>query len=213
MEAVKQLVLASAYMLNQPEIVEEVIDLQKKLNSQIDRFVGKQTGLACEKGCSYCCFGWKVSMSISELMLMVYYLNRLPAEKKISAAEKIVQFSKLDSYEGVPCPLLENSLCLVYAGRPFICRVYSSYSKKLCEEGNRIPFPPFVEKLIEQVVKPFENSIEEPFSYLFTTKTDISNIKYADDYFFIDLVNTARVIPADNIKVEPLEYAFKYLDI
>jgi len=214
LEKLENLILAAAGIYKQPELVDEIITLQEELNQQIDKQINQQKGLACQKGCSYCCYGWNVQMTIPEMLMVIRDLNSFSPEKRIKIADRIYEFSNLNDYNGVACPLLENSLCLVYESRPFICRTYSSYDISLCENRKEFVFPPFVEKIIKDIVLPFEENIEEPFRTLFETKVPISNIKF--DYhrglFYLNLANTIKIIPTpEKTEISPLEFAKKYL--
>lgn len=214
MEKLENLILAAAGIYRQPELVEEIIVLQQELNQQIDKQINKQKGLACQKGCDYCCYGWNVHMTIPEMLMVIRDLNSFPVEKRKEIADRINKFSNLTDYEGVACPLLENKQCLVYKSRPFICRTYSSYDISLCENRKEFVFPPFVEDIVKNVVIPFEENIEEPFRTLFETKVPISNIKfdYYRDLFYLNLANTIKIVPTpEKTEIIPLEFAKKYL--
>ncbi|WP_297453378.1 YkgJ family cysteine cluster protein [Persephonella sp.] len=214
MEKLENLILAAAGIYRQPELVDEIITLQEELNQQIDKQINKQKGLDCQKGCSYCCYGWNVQMTIPEMLMIIKDLNSFPPGKRRRIADRIYEFSNQTDYEGVACPLLEDNLCLVYESRPFICRTYSSYDVSLCENRKKFVFPPFVEEIIKNVVLPFEENIEEPFRTLFETKVPISNIKfdYYRDLFYLNLANTIKIVPIhEKIEIIPLEFAKKYL--
>ncbi|WP_456384647.1 YkgJ family cysteine cluster protein [Persephonella sp.] len=216
MEELKQLVIASAYLLRGPELVDQIIEYQKEINREVDKAVSRQKGLACEKGCSHCCYGWLVKLSVAEALYMTQQLNSLPEKTRKKLAEKLEKYAGLKSHENQPCPMLENSLCVVYNARPYICRTYSSYSKTLCQLNKKIEFPPFIQEITENIKKPMEQQVEEPFDILFDIRTPITQIKY-DRYknaFYINLANTVQIYPfPEKTDILPLEYAKKYMNL
>jgi len=216
MEELKQLVIASAYLLREAELVEQIIEYQEEINREVDKAVSRQKGLACEKGCSYCCYGWLVKLSIAEALYLAKELNSLPERTRKKLAEKLEKYAGLENHENQPCPMLEDSLCIVYNARPYICRTYSSYSKTPCQQKKKIEFPPFIQEITENIKKPMEQQVEEPFDILFDTRTPITQIKYDEyrDAFYINLANTVRIYPfLGKSDVLPLEYAKKYMNL
>ena len=216
MENMKELIISAVYILNNPEILQDIFEFQKELNLEIDKAVLSQKELACKKGCSYCCYEWDVRLNITELLYLLSYLNNLPPEKRLSINERLQKFKKISDYRGIPCPFLENNFCVVYEARPYICRTFSSYDVSLCERKEKFEFPSFIEEITRNIKVPYESQITEEFKPLFETKTTISNINFdeKDVLFYIDLVDVVRIYSKNNkIFVEPLILAKKYLNI
>ncbi|NPA58309.1 MAG: YkgJ family cysteine cluster protein [Aquificae bacterium] len=216
MEGLEQLIIASAHLLRQPQLVEELIEYQKEIHRKVDREVSAEEGLACGKGCTHCCYGWLVKMTVPEALYMLRELNSLPERKREKLAEKLERYALVEDYTNVPCPMLEGELCAVYPARPYICRTYTSYDRKACENGEKIRFPEFVEEITKKVKVPMEETVEPPFDVLFKTRLPITAINYdwQKGRFFLNLASTVRIIPMrEGVVVEPLEYAKKYLQM
>jgi Fe-S-cluster containining protein len=209
MENIKQLLTSLIIILKNQEILQEIKNFQEELNKEIDRTINSDKNLNCEKGCYYCCVGWEVKANFSELFLILDTLNYLEKEKRIKIAEKLEEYKNLKNVENVPCPFLDESLCQIYEGRPFICRTFSSYDKNLCKSKITFEFPDIVEKALKNVKIPYEESITDELKPLFDTKTTIKNINFDGNYFYIDILDTLRFYTFKNIK--PLKLARKYL--
>ncbi len=88
----------------------------------------------CRKGCSACC---SESLYVSEAEVdhlleplspveRAEVAGRLPAWLAATEAIRAVKMPDATAYRflSVPCPLLKNNLCSVYARRPFGCRTF-----------------------------------------------------------------------------------------
>ncbi len=211
-KVLENLIISGIYFLQDKTLLEEILSFQESINEKIDKIVSSEK-FACEKGCYYCCIGWEVKGSIPEILLLIKELNAFPEEKREEIAERLEEYKLLEKKEDIPCPLLENNLCVAYKGRPFVCRTYSSYDKKLCEEKREFIFPDIVEKALDTVNK--ETSlVEEPFNYLFNTKIPITEISFDKEnkLFFLNLAETVYIHPSkEYIKVKAGKYAKMYL--
>lgn len=215
MENLKNLVLASAFFLKQPELIYEIISIQKEENKKLNDFISLKGPFDCSAGCWYCCKNWLVKGTIPELLLIAKKLNTLPIELRISIAKKLEDFAGAKNYTETLCPFLINNLCIVYEERPLICRLYTSKNKNLCKENQEIPLPPFIESIMSQIKTPLENKIEEPFKALFKTSAPIHNIKFdfQKNIFYLNIANAVKIILLkDQIITKPLDYARKYMN-
>ncbi|HEX3665963.1 MAG TPA: YkgJ family cysteine cluster protein [Rhizomicrobium sp.] len=107
--------------------------------------------LACGKGCSHCCVSW-VAVSAPEAL---FVRNAIPAAKMAATRESVSRMSQLTFGKSpherlamaVPCPLLIDRICSVYAHRPIVCRTAVSINAEVCERsfirhsGEPIPSP------------------------------------------------------------------------
>jgi Fe-S-cluster containining protein len=97
--------------------------------------------IACRRGCSYCCYS-QVEVSIVEAIAVADAIatdGQLAASVR-STAPAVRGLSALARMQAhVPCPLLRDGACSVYADRPRSCRALTSYDAKACEEEFRSP--------------------------------------------------------------------------
>ncbi len=212
MDKLQDIFTALIYIVNQPQILEDIEEYQENIHKKVSKAVQDQKGLACEKGCTYCCYGWQVKLTFAELFLFLKALNKLDNSKKKEIAQKLEKFK--EGYdENTPCPFLITNLCSVYEARPFVCRTYSSYDKKLCEEKTTFEFPSFIEDIIRDIIIPMEDSITEEFKVLFKTKTSIKNVKFdkKNEVFYVNIFDFVKIYTIDNeYRLEPLKLYKKF---
>ena len=193
---ISKLIYAVSILKNQPELVDEIVSFQESLNSKIDDLVKKKKGLVCKKGCDYCCYGWEVKATIPELFVMVKYLNQLPEKTRQNLHTELKDYLNQPEDLWKKCPFLQDHLCTIYNGRPFVCRTYSSYDENICKEKREFTFPEFVEDAVKLVEKE-EEKITEELRPLFQARTSIRNIQFdpIDGMFFINLFDIITVKP------------------
>jgi Fe-S-cluster containining protein len=97
--------------------------------------------LACAQGCAFCCYH-PVDITPLEAFAIVAYLQRTlspPAYDVVVArltaqAERISTWSYTEHAQArLPCALLVEGTCSVYAWRPFACRAWNSTTVAPCE--------------------------------------------------------------------------------
>ncbi len=211
-KVLENLIISGIYFLQEKSLLQEILSFQEDINEKIDKIVSSEK-FACEKGCYHCCIGWEVKGSIPEILLLMKELNALPERKREEIAKHLEEYKLLEKKEDIPCPLLDNNLCVAYKGRPFVCRTYSSYDKKLCEEKKEFVFPDIVEKALN-IVDEEISLVEEPFKYLFNTKIPITEISFDKEnkLFFLNLAETVYICPTKvKIEIEAGKYAKMYL--
>ena len=212
MDKLQDIFTAFIYIVNQPQILEDIEDYQKNIHEKVSKAVQSQKGLACEKGCACCCYGWQVKLTFAELFLFLKALNKLDNSLKKEIVQKLEKFKERYD-ENTPCPFLINNLCSVYEARPFVCRTFSSYDKKLCEKKITFEFPSFIEDIIKNIVIPMENSITEEFKILFNTKTAITNIQFdkEKEVFYVNIFDFVKIYTlGDKYRLEPLKLYKKF---
>jgi Fe-S-cluster containining protein len=113
------------------------------LNDSILALAERQKmGVACHKGCHWCCHQAVYANSYELHFLSEKIKTRFPSDKIskwIEAAEtKYTATSQMNEVEvskyKAPCPLLENGACSVYEARPMACRIYLSTRLETCME-------------------------------------------------------------------------------
>lgn len=95
--------------------------------------------ITCHKGCHHCCH-YPLTISLWEGILVYRVLRRdglwrppLKAALERHARLTFGTAPEIWLMAGIPCPLLEDARCSVYASRPFRCRVtVSTRDPDLC---------------------------------------------------------------------------------
>ena len=124
----------------------------------------ERPALACAPGCAFCCYH-PVDITPPEAFAIATYLRTTRTSAGVEAtyariAAHADRISRL-SYEEhararIPCALLVDGRCSVYACRPFACRAWNSTSAARCEaiftHGNPVTMlPPLDMRLYEAV--------------------------------------------------------------
>ncbi|GAF04849.1 YkgJ family cysteine cluster protein [Saccharicrinis fermentans] len=118
--------------------------------------------IACEKGCSWCCYQ-PVYMTTQEALLIYEYiiqtcnqqqLNdiRNKSEKKLKKTKGLAEAKKQNIIH--PCAFLSDGACSIYSVRPMACRIYLSSSKDSCKRkydnpGNKDIYPVLFDFLLK----------------------------------------------------------------
>jgi Fe-S-cluster containining protein len=123
--------------------IESLYSAIDGLNDSILALAERQKmGMACHKGCHWCCHQAVYANSYELHFLSEKIKNGFSSEKIskwMEAAEaKFTVTSQMNEEElsnyKAPCPLLENGACSVYDARPMACRIYLSTKLKTCLE-------------------------------------------------------------------------------
>ncbi len=105
----------------------DAAELVHRVNDTAQRRAPEKVAVACAKGCAYCCHTY-VSAMAPEVFRIARALLADPAfEQRRSALVQRLQVTSGRSHENrrgrkLPCALLVDSLCSVYAARPSVCR-------------------------------------------------------------------------------------------
>jgi Fe-S-cluster containining protein len=98
--------------------------------------------LACREGCSLCCESLRVDVFAHEVFLIAHYIRSHFSEEQLSdllarLEEHAATVLPLTPFEhatrNVPCPLLIDHRCSVYAARPHSCRRHHSLDLAACQ--------------------------------------------------------------------------------
>lgn len=97
------------------------------------RTVKPHPGIACSKGCSYCC-SQDVSVSGPEAFVVAAAVARDPrlAAAILETDEKLRTLTPEERLGKVLCPLLVDKICAIYASRPIACHAFVSVSLPAC---------------------------------------------------------------------------------
>lgn len=91
-------------------------------------------GMACRKGCHYCCKTY-VSATIPEILLLAQAIRgKADTEARVAeAAAKAVRIPQEQREANrFVCPILHDASCSEYAQRPLVCRAVLSKSLETC---------------------------------------------------------------------------------
>ena len=133
---------------------KDLTDLMEASNRLASEFVKKALEcdppsfpIACRQGCTWCCYV-KVDVTAPEVLRIVEYLRSSLGEAQLETLKKRV-IETDEATRGlspderfalsVPCPLLQDDQCRVYAVRPMACRGMTSIDAGKCEESWREP--------------------------------------------------------------------------
>jgi Fe-S-cluster containining protein len=117
----------------------------RRMDDAIQKFLSLETlpePIACKPGCHYCCFNLPM-VTPPEAILIGHYLNRTftQRQKRIlnrrnrEITEKIADKQADEIFmmrHELPCIFLKESMCLIYAVRPAVCRACSSTRATHC---------------------------------------------------------------------------------
>jgi len=127
--------------------------------------LGWQLGIACAKGCGWCCHGLKVELTPPEAIAIAEYLRtktdpeRLPAlgEALSDEADEARSLSITDRWLARrPCYFLDQASgsCTIWEARPLGCRSHTSLDASACKaahtgegDGPPVPRPTSIETL------------------------------------------------------------------
>lgn len=130
--------LALARSLTQ--VMERPANVAERLHDVFERSArpGAPTQrLACKKGCAYCCHG-KVTITAPEAFALAARVKAGGVEAIAAFRERAAPVAGKSASERLgaklPCPLLSNGACSVYAVRPLACRRVIAFDLTPCLE-------------------------------------------------------------------------------
>ncbi|HXF53630.1 MAG TPA: YkgJ family cysteine cluster protein [Hyphomicrobiaceae bacterium] len=90
--------------------------------------------LACRKGCAYCCYA-AVMVTAPEAFHLARAVRTGKAASFLARAAATAGMTAAERFgRKLPCPLLKDNLCTVYAARPLSCRRVTSFAVEPCRE-------------------------------------------------------------------------------
>lgn len=124
------------HLLRREQSASPCSDAVAHITAVFDRTVPEQATkmISCRKGCSFCCTQ-PVVVSAPEAFWVAAQLRKRP---KVVAAikEAAKSFGPLPLQERLNarkfCPMLEDTLCTIYEGRPIGCRGFASVDLEAC---------------------------------------------------------------------------------
>jgi Fe-S-cluster containining protein len=113
----------------------------ENLESNIRRRTEGKPPIACKKGCSTCCRGFRVDATGPEIFELARYVRTLPAAERKDLSDRVAAAD--DVTRGLakeerarrkdPCPMLgSDDACGAYSSRPLACRGHASYDRQAC---------------------------------------------------------------------------------
>lgn len=125
----------------------------ENLESNIKRRAETKPPIACCKGCSTCCRGFRVDATGPEIFALVRHIRSLLPNQQEDITDRVAAAD--DRTRGLtgterargadPCPLLgADDACRVYPARPMACRGHASYDRQACLDaaaGRRTEVP------------------------------------------------------------------------
>jgi hypothetical protein len=124
------------HLLSNPAAPSPCADAISHVSELFSRTVPKESekGLACRRGCAACCTQL-VTVTAPEALWVAAQIRRKPAAMDAMRAvdrqtHGLSMEQRLKSH--ITCPLLENDLCSIYAGRPIGCRGFVSLNLDAC---------------------------------------------------------------------------------
>ncbi len=123
--------------------IESLYSAIDGLNDSILALAERQKlGVACHKGCQWCCHQTVYANSYELHYLSEKIKTKFSATKILKwleiaetkfAATSVMNEKELARFKA-PCPLLEDGACSVYEARPMACRIYLSTKLETCLE-------------------------------------------------------------------------------
>jgi Fe-S-cluster containining protein len=127
-------------------VLKRTLSELRRMDAAIQKFLSLETlpePIACKSGCHYCCFNLPM-VTPPEAILIGHYLDRTFTHRQKQAlhlrnrgiAEKIADKQADEIFmmrHELPCIFLKESMCLIYAVRPAVCRACSSTRAAHCQ--------------------------------------------------------------------------------
>lgn len=123
--------------------IESLYSAIDGLNDSILALAERQNlGIACHKGCQWCCHQAVYANSCELHFLSEKIKKSFTSEKILKWVEiaetkfaitSVMNEKELAKFKA-PCPLLEDGACSVYEARPMACRIYLSTRLDTCVE-------------------------------------------------------------------------------
>lgn len=146
----------------------QVVRMYARLeHEQVAVIAAAKLALECERGCNYCCHQ-RVEVRPYEAFVLADHIRahmtaaQLSAVKERLAANRarIAPLAPLQHTQaGIPCALLVDGACSVYAARPAACRKYYSLSVNTCRTAFEHPTEPLIGPLEDDDLRLAGNAV------------------------------------------------------
>ena len=146
----------------------QVVRMYSRLeHEQLAVIVEAKLTLECERGCNYCCHQ-RVEVRPYEAFVMADHIRtHMRVEQQTDVASKIAanraRIAPLAPLQhtqaNIPCALLVDGACSVYAARPAACRKYYSLSVDTCRAAFLHPTEPLIGPLEDDGLRLAGNAV------------------------------------------------------
>lgn len=136
-------------------------------DAEIGEMVNRAGDIPCHSGCNYCCKDERIVLTEKEAVLAVKHIEEaLSVEQKAQVVASILAAAPTSDQASVPCALLIDERCAIYASRPLACRSYFSCSVSSCHDfyldktktPQRFAAPKMVELAVREVTRAAKHS-------------------------------------------------------
>lgn len=134
-------------LFSQEGIKAALIQIMALAQDMVKNIDDAQTcaGVECGPGCSYCCYT-QVKLTPAEALFAFSWIAREFSDqdqillwKRVDSNRRLTEGRSLSARvkikESTPCIFLKDNKCSIYPVRPFICRSWSSYSRRACKDA------------------------------------------------------------------------------
>lgn len=127
----------------------------------------EMVGVACTRGCSYCCH-LRVEIRPHEAFVLAHHIQtKCSPEQRARVLPRIadnlerIALLSRDQHvrAGIPCALLDDDACSVYAARPAACRKYHSVSVAVCRAAFDDTAAPLIGEIEHEQVRLAGNAV------------------------------------------------------
>jgi Fe-S-cluster containining protein len=127
----------------------------------------EKVGVACTRGCSYCCH-LRVEIRPHEAFVLAQHIQTVSSPEQrariaVRIEDNLGRIASLSRDEhvraGIPCALLEADACSVYEARPATCRKYHSVSVVVCRAAFDDTAAPLIGEIEHEQVRLAGNAV------------------------------------------------------
>jgi uncharacterized protein len=178
-------------VLDNNDIILQYMELMREVDAVVRHLEGlHRAHLRCRPGCCACC-----------TLSSVLALEAAALEMAIARLDEKVKKLVRDQRHGEFCPLLVDSLCAVYQGRPLICRTH----------GLPIAYVDYERQAIDVSVCPLNFAADYEFvrqELLFIDTFNVKLARFNREYCKRqEITNTGRIAMADIVAAATAEPA------
>lgn len=129
--------------LSEKRVSKMLVDMHKQVDAAIAAFFREsRVKSPCRPGCSFCCY-IQVEAMVPEVILILRSILAKPhkvREAILSSAREAAAVVRTMSIEDrceakIPCPMLQDGQCSIYAVRPLSCRRFFVVDRSYCAKA------------------------------------------------------------------------------